>query len=280
MKSFFVFLAVLAAPLWMSAGSKNLTVTNIAHAGFLLTDGSKKVLIDALTIPNPVWKYESASPELRHKMETGQPPFDGIDLLLISHAHGDHFSAPLVLSFLLRNPKTMLLTTPEVRDNMKASAQDFLKVAAQVVAPEVEWKHRATREIAGIQVEISRLDHGTVEHPSVLYSFLFVLGGKKVLCATGTHGDKPEEYRESGWAKRGIGVAFLSPLMVRFDAKNQASFNRDGLQMVMELIAPASIVIAHIGPDEKAQIEKLLPQLQKECPGLVFMTKELESRAF
>jgi L-ascorbate metabolism protein UlaG (beta-lactamase superfamily) len=268
----------------MKALSGGLTVTYIAHAGFLLMDGNKKVLVDALTLPPTRWKYDAPSAELREKMEKGQPPFDGVDLLLVSHAHGDHYGPPPVVNFLLNNPKAVLLTTPEVRDLAQKWIPDFKKVAERVIVPELEWKQSATREINGIRVEVARLKHGNDrDWPGIVYSFMLDLGGKKLLYAAATGGYFPEEYQQLGWAKRGIDLAFLcaDDLMVRFDEKNSsASVSGEGIRMVRDLIAPKTTVMMHVSSDRLPAVERVLPQLQKEIPGLVLFRQALESRTF
>jgi len=277
-------LVLLLLPTWMSAADAGLAVTHIDHAGFLITAGDTKVLVDALTYGSPRWSYKAPSKELREKMEKGEPPFDGIQLLLVSHAHGDHFGPPPVVSFLLKNPKATLVTTPEVRALAKKWVGNFPKVADRVVAPELEWKQSVSREINGVRLEIARLKHGNdKEWPAIVYSFLLDLGGKKVLYAAGTEGSFPEEYRELGWAKRGIDLAFLggTDLMVQFgDSNSSAQLSAGGIRTVRDLIAPKIPVMMHITPERTAAVEKAWPELQKQLPGLVWFRQEMESRTF
>ena len=63
-------------------------ITFIDNAGFLIAAGVTKVLIDALYEGNA---YISSPPDmiLQQAIE-GDPPFDGVDLLLITHDHPDH----------------------------------------------------------------------------------------------------------------------------------------------------------------------------------------------
>jgi L-ascorbate metabolism protein UlaG (beta-lactamase superfamily) len=274
--------AMLALPLCARTASAELTVTHIAHSGFLLTDGHKKVLVDALTYPSPRWKFSAPSAELREKMEQGQPPFDGVGLLLITHAHSDHFAPPPTVNFLLHNPKAVALATPEARDLMKKWVPDYAKVAERVIVPELEWKQSTTLELGGVRVEVSRLKHGDDgQWACILYSFLFDLGGKKILYAAATDGHFPEEYRELGWAKRGIDLAFLCGSMLgRLDpADGSVSARADGIEMVRTLISPKITVMMHVIPDLRPAAEKITAEQQKQLPGLIFF-KELESRTF
>jgi hypothetical protein len=278
MKTLYCALAVLALPVWMNG--EDLTVTHTAHAGFLLEGGGKKVLVDALTLPSGRWKYEAPSKEMRTKMEQGQPPFDNIDVLLVSHAHSDHFGPPLVVNFLIHNPKAVLLTTSEVRDLLQKWIPDFPKVASRVVVPPLEWKQSVVQEINGVRIEVARLKHGDEEWPCIVYAFLFDLGGKRVLYASGAGVHFPEEYRELGWAKRGIDLAFFSAGEFIFQfAQDRAELNLPGIEVERELIAAKTPVATHIRPDQLPLIEGLMPQLRKRLPKVVFFNP-LEKRTF
>jgi hypothetical protein len=73
--------------------SPSLTVTYIAHCGFLFSSGEQKILTDALTEPSKEWPFDGPSPDLQQRMERGEPPFDHINVVLISHGHIDLESA-------------------------------------------------------------------------------------------------------------------------------------------------------------------------------------------
>jgi L-ascorbate metabolism protein UlaG (beta-lactamase superfamily) len=260
----------------------SLTVTYLAHSGFMLAAGDQKILVDALTEPSAEWKFAAPSTETRQKMEQGRPPFDNLSLLLISHNHIDHHWPPSTVRFLLHNPKAVVVTTPEVRDQMKKDTHDFEKVQSRLVVPELEWKRSTVREIGGIRLEIARLKHGDdKEWPSIIYAFVFELGGKKVLYAAGTSGCFPDEYEALGYARRGIDLAFLYPdLMVRRGSEGGPELNQPGIQQLRDLIAPKVPVMMHVRPDRLPYVEMVLPELQRQIPGLVLFKHELESRTF
>jgi L-ascorbate metabolism protein UlaG (beta-lactamase superfamily) len=110
------------APIAQNSG---LTVAYIAHCGFLFSSGDKKILTDALIEPSKEWPYDTPTPDLLHKMERGEPPFDHINVVLISHNHIDHHSPASDVRFLLNNPKSILVATPEVRWQMEHNSPEF-----------------------------------------------------------------------------------------------------------------------------------------------------------
>jgi L-ascorbate metabolism protein UlaG (beta-lactamase superfamily) len=266
-----------------TAQSPGLTVTYIAHCGFLFSSGGQKILADAVIEPSKEWPYDAPSPELLKKMERGEPPFDHINVVLISHNHIDHHSPVLDVKFLLNHPKTVLVTTPEVRWQMEHDSPDFKQIESQVVVPVLDWKQSTTLEVNGITLELARLKHGDDgQWRSIVYAALFEMGGKKVLYAPATLGYFPEEYTTLGYAKRGIDLAFLNFTLAIQPGSgwNGAALNTAGIQTVRNLIAPKVMVLMHVEEPAKASVEKLLPEVEKQLPGTIWFRHELESRTF
>jgi L-ascorbate metabolism protein UlaG (beta-lactamase superfamily) len=271
------------APAAAQPQSPGLTVTYIAHCGFLFSSGGQKVLADALTEPSKEWPFDTPSPDLLKKMERGEPPFDHINVVLISHDHIDHHSPASDVRFLLNNPKTVLVTTTEVRWQMEHDSPEFKKIQSQVIVPDLDWKQSITLEVNGIKLELARLKHGDDgQWRSIVFASLFDMGGKKVLFAPATLGYFPEEYTTQGYAKRGIDLAFLNYTFAIQPRPgwSTATLNAAGIQTVRNLIAPKITVLMHVEPEAKASVEKLLPEVEKQLPGTVWFQHEMESRTF
>jgi L-ascorbate metabolism protein UlaG (beta-lactamase superfamily) len=265
------------------APGTGLTVTYIANCGFLFSSGGQKILADALIEPSKEWPYTAPSPDLLQKMERGEPPFDHIKVVLISHNHIDHHSPASSVRFLLNNPKSILVTTPEVRMQMEHDSPEFKKIQSQVVVPDLEWKQSTTLEVNGIKLELARLKHGDDgQWASIVYAALFDMGGKKVLFAPATTAYFPEEYKTLGYAKRGIDLAFLNFTLAIQPGPgwSGATLNTPGIQTVRELIAPKVTVLMHVEEPARAYLEKLLPEVQKQLPGTIWFQHEMENRTF
>jgi len=265
------------------AQGPGLTVTYIAHCGFLFTSGDQKVLTDALIEPEKEWPHDAPSPDLLKKMELGEPPFDHINVVLISHNQSDHHSPADSVRLLLNNPKTVLMTTPEVRWQMAKDTPDFTKIQSQVIVPDLAWKQSITLEVNGIKLELARLKHGDDKQwASIVYAAFFEMGGKKVLFAPATRGIFPEEYVTLGYAKRGIDLAFLDyGLTIQPGPEGSAAvLNTSGIQTIRELIAPKVTTLMHVPLGSKPSLEKLLPEVERELPGTIWFRHELESQTF
>jgi len=93
-------------------------ITYVSNAGVLININDKKILIDGLCT-SKVRSYKSTPLEIREKIINGVPPFDNIDIMLITHQHSDHFDANLVCSFLEQSSDTVVIANKEVISNIR-----------------------------------------------------------------------------------------------------------------------------------------------------------------
>jgi len=149
------------------------SVTYVGNSGFLLRAGGKAILIDALfdgfpgayTLPAPV----------REPLLAGHPPFDGIDLILATHDHADHFSAAAVRRALESNPRAVFV-------GPAAAAAALTGLGDRARALDVEVGQRRTMEVNGIRIDAMRLSHGTPPpgRPDIVnLAYLVTAGGVK-----------------------------------------------------------------------------------------------------
>ena len=82
-----------------SAAPGGIFVQHLATVGFLLIGGGRKFLIDGI-YGEPPRGMSALSPETRKKLLDGEPPFDGVTHVLVSHYHKDHFDPAMVRDFL------------------------------------------------------------------------------------------------------------------------------------------------------------------------------------
>jgi len=83
-------------------------VRHIGNAGLLIQQGETKILFDPL-YRNGYNNYHLVPEEVKADVLAGRPPFDGINAILISHAHGDHFDAEDVVTFHEGNPDALII---------------------------------------------------------------------------------------------------------------------------------------------------------------------------
>ena len=66
------------------------TAQYLANAAVLVTNGGTKVVFDPL-FRNDFGSYERVPASMERALFAGEPPFDGLDAVFISHYHEDHF---------------------------------------------------------------------------------------------------------------------------------------------------------------------------------------------
>ena len=136
-----------------------MEIMYIANEGFLIRSGNTKILIDAL-----FGKFESdwcdvPSAEMVEKMETATEPFDDIDLILITHAHVDHFNAEIVTEHLLRNEAALLICPQQVTQALeKMTSYEIFSDRVKEITPEYEVGSQNI-DVKGMSIKVWRLRH-------------------------------------------------------------------------------------------------------------------------
>ena len=142
----------LPTPTWTPIAAstyEGVRVTHVFNAGFLITIGDKRILIDAL--------YEGYPEGILKPMIHHQPPFDGIDLILATHEHHDHFSPELVGRYMRDNPQTLFVSTKSAVDQLITLDGNLQERSTAVELREAE---RAQIEIDGLELEVIYISHG------------------------------------------------------------------------------------------------------------------------
>lgn len=246
---------------------KTVEVQYIANEGVLITAGNKRVLIDGLHR-----KYADAYAYLpdseREKIESARKPFDAVDLILVSHMHGDHFHPESVGSYLRSDSKAVLATSQQIVDEIAGKFGAYLSVKDRVLSIPFTFKQRLTRNVAGIDVEFLALGHGSGRHATIQnFGHVFSLGGKRFLHI----GDSPtssELFDHFDLDKLSIDIAFLPAWFLT---------SNEGKAIIHEHIKPKHIIAVHVGPMEGEALKKAVA---KDFPTADVFATMLEKRHF
>jgi L-ascorbate metabolism protein UlaG (beta-lactamase superfamily) len=178
-----LLLALLLSP----CASAQTTLRYLANEGVMVSQGDTRVLFDPL-FNNSFGQYQLVPDNVREAIFAGEPPFDGVDAVFISHYHDDHFSVEDILR-LLRAQDGIRLYAPAQAvaalrnaagadsdalfdrvtgldidygdDPVDIQAGELVIGAAHV--PHAGWPTR-TPEVQNIAFRISFDDSGTVLH--------------------------------------------------------------------------------------------------------------------
>lgn len=115
--------AALAHPVAADAGDDHAVqaaaAQYIANAGVIVTSGETKILFDPLFRVG-FNNYLVPTDETFAAMMAGEAPYDGVDVVFISHAHGDHFSSEDANAFLAAHPEVRLVAPAQAIHAMKS----------------------------------------------------------------------------------------------------------------------------------------------------------------
>jgi L-ascorbate metabolism protein UlaG (beta-lactamase superfamily) len=141
-----------------------VTVTYVGNSGFMITAGDKKILIDGL------WSTDAESDPQPADVSDAQPPFDGIDLILVTHDHGDHFSADMVCQYLQNNPDTVFAST-------EAAANAVIALGCPAISIDLQEGQSMEMIINDIGLEAMFLSHGIPDYENLGY--VVTTGGRR-----------------------------------------------------------------------------------------------------
>ena len=135
-------------------------VQYLANEGLMVVQGDTKVLFDPL-FRNSYGQYQLLPKEMEEALYSGQPPFDGIDAVFISHYHGDHFSPADILRLLQEQPGIHLYAPVQAVDGLRSvSGTHDDKIFERVTAVELAYKDTpVTLEMDSLLIEAVRIPH-------------------------------------------------------------------------------------------------------------------------
>lgn len=278
-----VLAAIVSCCSGPTTAGADLGVTYVANEGFLIEIGSKKVLVDALFDDTRITYCHVPDNSILTGMVDGKPPFEGIDLVLVTHSHQDHFSADAVRSMLENNPSTRLIAPHQVTDRLTADPSIDETVSDRITRVDVEVFREWKAEVAGIRVTAFRLPHSRYEvvdpdtgetidrHRDVVnMGYLIEADGARVFHVGDAVLEQSRGFFENGgFPDGGVNIAFLE----YFD---QSAPTREILD---QWVQPEHIVFMHL-PPENDQIEAISKNLSTLFPGSRVFQEPMQSTSF
>ena len=247
--------------------NKGLTVRYIANEGVLIATADKQILIDGLHREyRPAYLFPP--PEMQSVLENARPPYDKINILLVSHIHLDHFHPESVGLYLKANPNTILASSNQAVEEVSKGFAEYEKVKAQVKPVIHEWKKSVDVDRDGIKIRFLGLRHSgeRFKHIENL-GHVIEIAGKKLL-HIGDADMTVENFATFNIAQENIDIAFIPYWFL---------ISEEGRKLVREQFNPKSIIAVHIPPDEA---DEVIEQLKKDMPAAIPFTKILEERSF
>ncbi len=255
---------VFASLLHGTAPTEGVSITFLANEGVMLSSGGDKVLIDAL-----FQKYETGyavpADSTQAVLAAARAPFDDVDLVLVTHRHGDHFHPAPVAAHLRANPRARLVTSKQVIDSLRGRLEPNAAIESRLLARTMAPGARRREVIDGIGIELLGLPHGGRRHRAVEHlGYVVELGGRRVLHVGDT------DITEAAFAPfrldtARIDVALLPVWMVT---------SREGQRVIERWIRPRQVVAIHVGEGQERRATRDVAQA---LPGAITLVRSLET---
>jgi L-ascorbate metabolism protein UlaG (beta-lactamase superfamily) len=226
-----------------------LTVTYLANEGVLLEGGGKRVAIDALHRPyGPPGEYLHLSTEERRKFEAAEPPYDGLDLLLVTHVHRDHFHPEAVGAYLAANPGTTLVSSQQVVESVKEGyGKPEVEPRMREVTPAAGEK--VSHQEVGVPLTLFGMPHGNQRFQWIQnLGYLVEIGGKKIL-HIGDADMAPRNFEPFRLPDQKIDLALIPAWYFLYP---------EGQYALRKLIGAEKLVAIHVPPARAGQYEEAI----------------------
>lgn len=190
-----------------SAAAHGVDVVFLANEGVFLAGGASGVLIDGC-VRTPYLEYGAVPDEVWGKLLRSETPFEHLDLVLVSHAHRDHFQTEAARELLLARREARWVVHREVAAAIEDGWARWPEVAGQVTAVAPIDGQPAAYRAAGVEVELIRLPHGPARSMPENLAHVVQIGGR-TLVHVGDARASREDLARAGLQVRRFDVALL-----------------------------------------------------------------------
>ncbi len=214
------------------------SITFLANEGVLLAGGGRKVLIDALFGDyGPAFARPADSTQ--RQLEQARSPFDSVNVILVTHRHGDHFGAREMALHLQASPTTTLVAPSQVIDSLQQYAPARQLAPARLQGKSVQAGTRRRETINGVTIELLGIPHGggVLRRQPEHLGYVVDIGGRRIL-HVGDTGTEEEAFAALRLDTARIDVALLPIGMIE---------GAEGRRIVSTWIKPRQIVEIHLG---------------------------------
>ena len=241
-------------------GCSPVELRYVANEGVLIKSADATILIDGIH-RHYRDAYAYLPDDLHGDLVAGNDPFGKIDIALVSHVHGDHFSAEAAAAFLEANDQARMYSSPQVIDSLQVrdvEPDSYVEVtyddASVVDFPDLD------ASISFFPVPHSSQRNAWVQNLGHLIS----VGGVNIL-HVGDADINEGNFEPYGLSSKDIDVALLPHWYLSDDG---------GKRLVERHLRGKHIVAVHISPNAVPAIRKAVTS---QFPEAILFTEMLES---
>lgn len=213
--------------------TKSNNLIYVSNAGVLLQINDKKILIDGLC-NSDIAMYKSTPRQIYQQIVQGVPPFDNINLMLITHHHSDHFDADLTCKFLSHSQNTVVVSTSEVISGIKKILPNFNADNLIALNPSLHSSQGVTAD--GINIEVISMTHFGNEFSHVS-NFAYLIRDRLSVLHVGDAATINENYRGLKLTEKNIDLMVAPFPYISLPSARQ---------IIREYINPRRIAVVHL----------------------------------
>ena len=257
-----VAMLILAGPL-----HADVTVTQLANEGVILSDGQVRIMIDGMVV-EPYSVYGGLDEPVAADFKRASGAFAGIDLALSSHRHHDHNQPTHACQFMKASKGTRFVSSPQVLSLMREQCGQLVATSERMEAIDPQYGEPVILEGGGYKVTVFPLSHGAGRFAKIQnYGHLIELGGLKIL-HIGDASMSPADFKSAGLERVELDVALI-PYWYFQPGPGPDIMNRF-------MNAPYKRAV-HIPPGKMADIKA---HIDENYPHVVILEKPLEEADF
>lgn len=134
--------------------------TYLGNEGVMVARGETKILFDAF-YANSYGQYALVPDAISDAMLNGEAPYDGVDVVFVSHVHGDHFTAEPAIEYLRAQENVSLYASVQIRDAFLAAGVGendplLARVHTYDLSPDSD---PVSFELDGLSVDVVAIPH-------------------------------------------------------------------------------------------------------------------------
>ncbi|MBN2011125.1 MBL fold metallo-hydrolase [candidate division KSB1 bacterium] len=245
----------------------SIAVTFIINAGFLIKSPHKKILIDAFIARHP----DTPPSALNEQIENAYPPFDNVDLILVTHPHADHFSAVSIGEHMRNNSNGILVGPQEVHDSMERNCDNYEQIKDRIIARS-PYRSTVSLTVNSIPIKIFQLDHDGVKTNN---GYMIDMEGK-IIFHPGDAEPYLENYSPYLWLKQEkIFIAFINYWYLIDDEHSV-----EGKQIINRYLNYDYLVLMHHSLASSAYLIQAVAELDPLWPNVFVYEHSLEPKIF